>query len=92
MALVRIEGMFMGANLNQSNFDGKQKVSVQVDLYQKNSPEKNKAVAIKTDDLEQLSYFNQNFEEGSMVEVLCTTNAYKNETYYKLVRVLGESA
>ena len=54
MPLVNIEGVFMAANLKTSKFEGQEKTSVYIDVYQPDSEDTEKTVQIKSTDI---SYF-----------------------------------
>jgi len=85
MALVTLEGVFMAANPKTTTYDGKEKTSIYIDLYQQESEDTDKTVQIKTDDLTLLQKLNKEFAMGSVFKCKATVNAYKNKAYYKLV-------
>lgn len=87
MALVVINGTFINANLKKSEFEGKVSYSVQIDVYQEDSPLTNKVVTIKCDDAEKLQDFQKHFKMGDSFSCTCTLNAYRNQVYYKLIDV-----
>lgn len=87
MAVAIIEGVFMGVNLHESNFDGNKKVSVLVDIYQPTSTDRDKTVTVRADNLEYLSTFNQGYSMGDVVKVKCRVSAYKNDPKYALIDI-----
>lgn len=89
MAIVEIEGMFMNSELKTSNYDGKEKTQIVVDLYQQKSTQFEKTVQLKSDDVSLLQTFAENYDFGSMIKVKAAVNAYQNRAYYKLLEVLS---
>lgn len=87
MAVVTIEGIFMGANLHQTKWEGQERTSVLVDIYQPNSTLKSKSLQVKAEDLAYLAQFNQNYTVGEPIVLKCTVTAYKNDPTYKLVDI-----
>ncbi|MEI7028336.1 hypothetical protein [Paenibacillus sp. y28] len=83
MALVQVAGRFMGVSLDSREFQGVKKTSVLIDVYQKDSPLRDKSVQVKSDDLEVYKDFTM-MEEGDTIALNCTVSAYKNDAYYKL--------
>lgn len=88
MAEVTITGMFMGAEVKNSTFDGNQKTNVHLDLYQKDSGSSEKTVSLKTDDVSILNLLNDQYDFGSVITVKARVNAYQNKAYYKLLDVV----
>lgn len=87
MALVQIEGVYMNSNLKKSTFDGNEKTSIMIDVYQPESTSNDRAIQIKADDLELLNVFQKEYTMGSKFKCSATVNAYKNNAYYKLVEL-----
>lgn len=85
MSVAIITGKFMGANLHTSRFDGVEKHSVQIDIYQPHSPTKEKALTVRCDDLTQLDHFREKYTIGDDIQLRCTLNAYRNDVYYKFL-------
>ena len=85
MAQVVIEGVFMGSNIKTTEFEGNKKTNVILDLYQPNSELSNKAVQLKTDDISFYDVLSKNYATGSLIKVLASVNAYKNQAYFKLL-------
>lgn len=92
MAMVHVKGQFLGAKIDKKNFDGKETISVLLDIYQPDSPLKTKNITVKVDDVEMLEVFNRTYKFGSPIEVVCSINAYRNEAYYKLIDLVTEKA
>lgn len=88
MAVVQIKGTFMGSNVKTSTFDGNTSTAIYIDLYQAESTEQNKMVQVKATDMELLNTLQKDYSMGSVFECIAQTNAYKNNTYFKLVKVL----
>lgn len=88
MAEVYIEGVFMGAEVKSSTFDGVTKTNVVVDVYQAKSSNSDKTVSLKTDDVSIINVFNENYDFGSVIKVKASVNAYKNKAYFKLLEVV----
>ena len=87
MAQVQVTGTFMGKNVKKTTFDGKEKTSVYIDLYQHDSEDSEKMVQLKSDDLTILNDLEQ-FDMGSVFTALVSVNAYKNKAYYKLKQIV----
>lgn len=75
----------MAANPKTTSFEGKEKTSIYIDLYQPDSEESDKTVQVKTDDLSLLNKLNKDFAMGSIFKCKAAVNAYKNKAYYKLI-------
>jgi hypothetical protein len=88
MAQVTIVGVFMGANVKTSNFDGVEKSALYIDLYQPDSDAAEKAVQIKSDNLGLINQL-QAFKVGQSFKCDASVNAYKNKAYYKLVKLIA---
>lgn len=89
MALVLVQGQFLGASLKKSTFDGNTKFSVQIDVYQPDSPVAEKTVTIKEDNHEALKQINDQYKMGDPISCLCTVNAYRNDAYFKLAQIIA---
>lgn len=89
MAQVILKGMFMGANPKTTSWEGKEKTAVYIDLYQPESPESEKTVQVKADDLAILQTLNKDFAMGSVFECLASSSGYKNKVYYKFIKLVG---
>ncbi|MCK6208920.1 hypothetical protein KZX50_26280 [Bacillus infantis] len=89
MPLVSIEGVFMGANVKKSTFDGKERSSLYIDLYQQESEDNEKTVQIKSDDVSLINDLSKNYSMGSKFKCQASVNAYKNKAYYKLQKITG---
>lgn len=88
MAEVIIEGVFMGANLKTTEFDGKKTTRLEVDIYQKNSMSNQKVVTAKTENLELADTIRDNYDLGSLIKIKAVVNAYKNQVYFRLMEVV----
>ena len=88
MPKVYIKGVFMGADLKTQKFDGKEKTSLYVDVYQPDSSESDKMVQLKSDDVALLSKFSKDYSMGSVFEASAAVNAYQNKAYFKLLEVI----
>lgn len=84
MPVVAIEGVFMGANVKKSTFDGKEKSSLYIDVYQPNSDDSDKTVQIKADDVSLINSLSKDYAMGSVFACTASVNAYKNKAYFKL--------
>jgi hypothetical protein len=89
MAVVSIKGVFMGANVREREYEGNKRTEILIDVYQQDSPDADKVVQIKTDDIQLLNQLNSEYAMGSIFECTATVNAYKNKAYYKLLKVVG---
>ncbi len=89
MAQAIVKGVFMGAHLKESNFEGVKKVSCMIDVYQPTSQAQDKMVSVKCDDATRLTEFNTKFCFGDLIDLEVLINAYRNEAYYKLSAVIG---
>lgn len=89
MAVVSIKGVFMGANVREREYEGNKRTEILIDVYQHESPDADKVVQIKTDDISLLNHLNKEYSMGSIFECLATVNAYKNKAYYRLVKLVG---
>lgn len=85
MATVVVEGVFMGANIKNSTFDGKTKSNLYVDIYQPNSESSDKMIQLKSDDVGIYQKLVDQFSMGSIVKANAMVNAYQNKAYFKLV-------
>lgn len=88
MTNVIVQGVFMGANLKTSSFEGKEKTNLYIDVYQPDSDDNEKTVQIKSDDLGLLGVFSKEYSMGSIFNAKCSVNAYKNKAYYKLKQII----
>jgi hypothetical protein len=94
MAQVIIKGIYMGASLKQGkNQDGTPgKMSCMVDIYQPDSPDKDKMVSVKADDPAMKEYFEDNYQPMQQkVYLMASVNAYRNDAYYKFVEDVTEA-
>ena len=89
MATVIIEGVFMGAQLKTTTFDGNSKTNLYVDVYQPNSDLNEKTVQLKTDDVAMYQALSKDYDMGSIFKVRAAVNAYKNKAYFKLIEVVS---
>lgn len=89
MPMVIVEGVFMGANLKTTTYEGNSKTSLYLDVYQPTSTESDKMVQLKTDEVDMLNTFNQSYDVGSKITVEAGVNAYKNKAYFKLLKVVA---
>lgn len=87
MAVVIVKGGYLGANIRESEYDGKKKSALYIDVYQKDSPSADKAVSLKSDDL-TLSNKLTNFKMGQEIVAECQVNAYRNQAYFKVLRLV----
>lgn len=76
MSMVIVSGKFAGASLDSKTYDGKTTNTLLIDLYQPNSPLPNKAVQVRTDDLQLLTTFNA-YESFSDITLSCLARPYK---------------
>lgn len=88
MPVVNIEGVFMGANVKKSTFDGKEKSSLYIDVYQPNSEDSDKTVQIKSDDVALINALSKDYSMGSVFSCTASVNAYKNKAYFKLQDII----
>lgn len=87
MATVLIEGVFMGSQIKETEFEGNKKSALYIDIYQPDSESQDKMVQLKSDDIQLANDLNKNYAMGDKVKAHASVNAYKNKAYYKL-RVL----
>lgn len=88
MSTVLIEGSFLNAEIKTSSFDGKEKTSVYIDVYQQDSESSNKLVQVKSDDVKLYQSLINDYAGGSVIKLKCLVNAYQNKAYFKLVDVM----
>lgn len=88
MAVVLVEGVFMGAEVKTQTYDGNSKTSLYLDVYQPTSTQSEKMVQLKTDDVSLINTFSQDYDMGSKITVKAGVNAYKNKAYFKLIEVV----
>lgn len=89
MPKVMVKGVFMGANLKKSQFDGKEKTSLYIDVYQPDSTDTDKMVQVKSDDVTLVQTFNSEYTMGSVFEAEVSVTAYQNKVYYKLLDLIA---
>lgn len=87
MALVEINGTFMGAQIKTTEFDGNKKTSLIIDVYQQQSDLNNKTVQLRSDDIALYQKLSNDYTMGSPIHVTAAVNAYKNQAYFKLVKI-----
>ena len=87
MTQVLIEGVFLGANVKSSTFEGKTTTSLYIDVYQPEAEGTNKVVQIKTDDIDLINVFKNDYDMGSVFQAKASVNAYQNKAYFKLVEL-----
>ena len=78
----------MGADVKKTNYDGKEKSALYVDVYQPDSDQTDKVVQLKHDDVSFISTLNKDYAMGSVFKAKATVNAYKNKAYFKLLKVV----
>lgn len=88
MAQVIVEGIFMGANIKTSTFEGNTKNSLLIDIYQPNSKASEKMVQLKTSDVGMYQSLMNDFTMGSIVKANANINAYQNKAYFNLVEFI----
>lgn len=86
MAAVILEGQYLGSSIRTSSYDGKERKSLAIDLYQPASPSADKSVTVKSDDLELIQFFS-GLGMGEHLKLRCQVNAYRNTAYFKLLEV-----
>lgn len=91
MAIVVVEGVFMGANVKSSTYEGNTKTSLLIDVYQPKSELSDKMIQLKTDDIGLLSVITSEYDMGSIFKANATVNAYQNKAYFKLLNVIEAS-
>lgn len=89
MPKVIVKGVFMGADLKTSKFDGKEKTSLFIDVYQPESSESDKMLQIKSDDVTLITKLKDEYDMGSIFEADVAVNAYQNKAYFKLLGILS---
>ncbi|HFK1736251.1 hypothetical protein OCD85_27265 [Bacillus pacificus] len=87
MAQVIIEGQYLGSSIKTSNFNGEQKSSLQLDIYQPDSLDNDKSVVIKAEDLDLLNKL-KDTKMGTPISAVVSINAYQNKAYFKLIKLL----
>ena len=88
MGTVIVEGAFLNAEIKKTTFDGKEKTSVNIDVYQQDSESSNKLVQVKADDVTIYQSLINDYANGSIIKMKCLVNAYQNKAYFKLVDVI----
>ena len=86
--MVTIEGVFMGANVKTTNFEGNSKTSLYVDVYQPDSQQNEKMIQLKSDDVALINTLNSDYAMGSVMKISASVNAYKNKAYFKLLEII----
>lgn len=89
MPKVMVKGVFMGANLKVSKFDGKEKTSLYIDVYQPESNDTEKMLQLKSDDVTLIQTLNSEYSMGSIIEADVSVNAYQNKAYFKLIDLIA---
>lgn len=89
MAKVIVQGVFMGANVKTSTFDGNTKTSLYIDVYQPEAEGTDKVVQLKTDEIDLLNVLNKDYTMGSAFEASASVNAYQNKAYFKLLEIVA---
>jgi len=89
MAIVQVKGVFMGAQLKKSSFDGKETSAIYIDVYQPDSTVTDKTVQLKSDEIELIAKLNKDYAMGSSFECTAKVNAYKNKAYFKLEQIIA---
>lgn len=92
MSLVVIEGNFLSASLRSQQRNGQEVVSVQVDVYQPDSPQASKTVPVRVDEVTALNDFQMKYKPMDRIKMQCTVNAYQNQAYYKMHKLLDVKA
>ena len=87
MPQVLIEGQYLSSSIKKTNFNGQEKSHVQLDIYQPNSSDNEKTVAVKCEDLEILNTF-RDVQMGMPIQVFASINAYQNKAYFKLIDIV----
>ncbi|WP_313150963.1 hypothetical protein [Lysinibacillus capsici] len=85
MANVILEGVFMGANLKKNTYEGNEKTTLLIDLYQPDSDSTDKMVTVRTNDVTFLNEINKDYDLGSVFKCKASINAYKNQAYFKFL-------
>lgn len=88
MSQVVIDGVFMGAQLKTSTFDGNTKTTVLIDVYQPESEQANKTLQLRTEDIQIYQKLLNDFAMGSLFKAKAIVTAYKNQAYFKFVSVM----
>lgn len=89
MAQVNIQGQFLGAKLDVKKFDGKETISVMLNIFQPDSQLKNNSLNIKCEEVEMLDVLNKTYTFGDQIEVKAAVNSYRNDTYFKLIELVS---
>ncbi|MGG2085400.1 hypothetical protein [Lysinibacillus pakistanensis] len=88
MAIATVKGMFLKAFTQTKSYQGNDKTSLYVDVYQSDSEGADKLVQVKTDDLSLYEHFAKDYDNGSLIELKVKVNAYQNKAYFKLLEVI----
>ena len=88
MAMVTVEGVFLGANIVTRNFEGNTKTELVVDLYQPESNSRNKTVVLQSSDTSLFDRLVKSYAMGSILKAKVTLTAYQNNVYFKLVEIV----
>ena len=86
MTVVQVEGVLMNHKLETKTFDGNQKTTCNITLYQ---DEHDAIVRVKSDDLSVYEKLSADFDKGSLITLKVKVNAYQNNAYYKLIELVS---
>jgi hypothetical protein len=89
MPIVQIDGVYMGANPKSSTYEGVTKQALYIDIYQPDSPDTEKTLQLKSDDIGLLVKLGQEYMMGTPFSCKASLNAYKNKAYFKLVEIIS---
>lgn len=84
MSLVTVKGKFLDANLHKQNFDGNERISVQITIFVPDAPGTEKTITIKDDDPNNLDFYKKSFKPMDDFTARVSLNAYRNKVYYKM--------
>ncbi|MGW9441006.1 hypothetical protein [Streptomyces sp. NPDC055607] len=81
--LVKVEGTFMGAGLNTRRGQNGQpdQHSIQVDVYQQDSPSMQKSVTVKVAEIDKLDAIRNKYKPGTPISFSATARGYQGNIY-----------
>lgn len=87
MANVILEGIYLGSNIKSNTYNGETRTRLEVDIYQPDA-ERNKQVIVRTDNVAIKNTLDAKFKMSSPIKIEASTNAYQNQVYFNLEKIL----
>lgn len=89
MANLTLKGVFMGSSVKTSEYEGNKKTTLLIDVYQPESESTDKVVQVRSNEVDLLNSLSKNYSMGSIIECEVYVNAYRNQAYYNLQKIVG---